>query len=80
LEVSGEHIMANAHPLKLYEHFFGADEALTDFAPGHLTWVATLIITGDNREEAWNRRCLVIEDIRDYFGLSVYSDPIPNCS
>jgi len=80
LEVSGEHIMANAHPLKLCEHFFGADEALTDFAPGHLTWVATLIITGDNREEAWNRRCLVIEDIRDYFGLSVYSDPIPNCS
>jgi len=80
LEVSGEHIMANVHPLKLYEHFFGADEALTDFAPGHLPWVATLIITGDSREEAWNRRCLVIEDIRDYFGLAVYSDPAPNCS
>lgn len=80
LEVSGEHIMANAHPLKLCEHFFGADEALTDFVPGRLPWVATLIITGDNREEAWNRRCLVIEDIRDYFGLSVCSDPIPNCS
>ena len=79
LEVSGEHIMANAHPLKLYKHFFGADEALTDFAPGHFPWVATLIITGDSREEAWNRRCRVIEDIRDYFGLSVYSDPIPNC-
>jgi len=80
LEVSGEHIMANAHPLKLCEHFFGADEALTDFAPGRLPWVATLIITGDSRVEAWNRRCLVIEDIRDYFGLSVCSDPIPNCS
>lgn len=80
LEVSGEHIMANAHPLKLYEHFFGADEALTDFAPGYFPWVAALIITGDSREEAWNRRCRVIEDIRDYFGLSVYSDPIPNCS
>jgi len=80
LEVSGEHIMASAHPLKLYEHFFGADEALTDFAPGYFPWVAALIITGDSREEAWNRRCRVIEDIRDYFGLSVYSDPIPNCS
>jgi pyrrolysine biosynthesis protein PylC len=80
LEVSGEHIMANAHPLKLCEHFFGADEALTDFAPGRLPWVATLIITGNSRVEAWNRRCLVIEDIRDYFGLSVCSDPIPNCS
>jgi len=80
LEVSGEHIMANARPLNYYEHFFGADEALTDFVPGHLPWVATLIITGDSREEAWKKRCLVIEDIRDYFGLLVYSDSIPNCS
>lgn len=80
LEVAGEHIMANARPLKFYEHFFGADEALTDFVPGHLPWVATLIITGDSRQEAWNKRCLVVEDIRDYFGLSIYSDPAPNCS
>ena len=80
LEVAGEHIMANARPLKFYEHFFGADEALTDFMPGHLPWVATLIITGDSREEAWNKRCLVVEDIRDYFGLSIYGDPAPNCS
>jgi len=80
LEVLGEHIMANAHPLKLLEQFFGADEALTDFAPGRSPWVATLIITGDSREEAWNKRCQVIEDIRDYFGLSVYSDPVPKCS
>jgi len=80
LEVAGEHIMANARPLKFYEHFFGADEALTDFMPGYLPWVATLIITGDSREEAWNKRCLVIEDIRDYFGLSIYGDPAPNCS
>jgi len=80
LEVAGEHIMANARPLNFYEHFFGADEALTDFVPGHSSWVATLIITADSREEAWRKRCLVIEDIRDYFGLSVYGDPTPNCS
>lgn len=80
LEVSGEHIMANAHPLKLCEHFFGADEALTDFVPGRLPWVATLIITGDSRAEAWNKRCQVIKNIRDYFGLSVYNDPVPNCN
>ena len=80
LEVAGEHIMANARPLNFYEHFFGADEALTDFVPGHSSWVATLIITADSREEAWHKRCLVIEDIRDYFGLSVYGDPTPNCS
>ncbi len=80
LEVWGEHIMANAHPLKLYEHFFGADEALTDFESGCSPWVATLIITGDSRAEAWNKRCQVIKNIRDYFGLTVYNDPVPNCN
>ena len=78
LEVLGEHIMANAHPLKHYEDFFGADEALTDFAPGCSSWVATLIITGDSREEAWDKRCQAIKDIRDHFELSLYVDPIPN--
>ena len=79
LEVSGEHIMAGAHPLKLFEHFFGADEALSDFAPGRSSWVATLIITANSREEAWNKRCQVIKDIRGYFGLSTYVDSAPKC-
>jgi len=74
LEVLGEHVMANAHPLKRYDDFFGADEAITDFAPGCSPWVATLITTGNNREEAWNKRCQVIRDIRDYFKLSLYVD------
>jgi len=74
LEVLGEHVMANAHPLKRYDDFFGADEAITDFAPGCSPWVATLITTGSNREEAWDKRCQVIRDIRDYFKLSLYID------
>jgi len=78
LEVLGEHIMADAHPLKRYEDFFGADEALTDFTPGCSSWVATLIITGDSREEAWDKRCQAIKDIRAHFELSLYVDPIPN--
>lgn len=77
LEVSGEHIMANAGPLRYYEKFFGADEVLTNFLPGHSSWVATLIITGDTREEAWARRCEVINDIKDFFNLSVCFDPTP---
>ena len=77
LEVAGEHIMSEAGPLRYYENFFGADEALTNFAPGRSLWVATLIITGNSREEAWARRCEVIKDIRDYFGLSVYHDSAP---
>jgi len=78
LEVLGEHIMANAGPLKLYKDFFGADEALTDFVPGRSEWIATLIITGNSREEAWRRHCEIIENIKDYFGLSVCIDPVPN--
>jgi len=74
LEILGEHVMANAHPLKRYDDFFGADEAITDFAPGCSPWVATLITTGNNREEAWGKRCQVIRDIRDYFKLSLYVD------
>jgi len=70
LEVLGEHIMANAGPLKVYEHFFGADEALTDFVPGCPEWVATLIITADTHKGVWDRRCKVIENIKDHFGLS----------
>ena len=77
LEVLGEHIMTEAGPLRYYEDFFGADEALTNFAPGCSSWVAILIITGDSREEAWGRRCEVIKDIGDFFGLSVYHDSAP---
>jgi len=77
LKILGEHIMSEAGPLRYYENFFGADEALTNFAPGRSSWVATLIITGNSREEAWARRCEVIKDIRDYFGLSVYHDSAP---
>jgi 3-methylornithine--L-lysine ligase len=47
LEVLGEHVMGSARPLTLVSGFFGAAEALTDFAPRALSWSATLIATGD---------------------------------
>lgn len=59
----GEHIVTTAGPLRQVTEFFGADEALTDYRPGRERWVATLIITGNNHEEAWQRRCRVIEEI-----------------
>ena len=34
LDVLGEHVMGGAGPLRLVPGFFGADEALTDYAPG----------------------------------------------
>ncbi|HHY29297.1 MAG TPA: 3-methylornithine--L-lysine ligase PylC, partial [Syntrophaceticus sp.] len=50
--------------LNYNQDFFGADEALTDYVSGSTSWVATLIITGDDRSQAWEKRCRVIENIR----------------
>jgi pyrrolysine biosynthesis protein PylC len=65
IEVLGEHIMADAGPLKRVDQFFGADVALTNFEGGKLPWVATLIMTGKDRREAWLKRRDVIKTIRD---------------
>jgi len=65
IEVLGEHIMADAGPLKRVDQFFGADVALTNFEEGKLPWAATLIMTGKDRREAWLKRCDVIKTIRD---------------
>ena len=77
LEVSGEHIMANAGPLQLCENFFGADEAITNYEPRCAEWVATLIVTAESRKNAWKKRCGVIEQIRASCSLSTYLDPSP---
>jgi pyrrolysine biosynthesis protein PylC len=74
LEVGGEHIMTSAGPLKIWRDFFGVDEAITSYEPGRNEWVATLIISGTDRQDAWNRRCQVIEEIRRRFGLEAYFD------
>ncbi len=42
VSVCGEHVMANARPLRQIDGFFGADVALTDRGRGD-EWVATLI-------------------------------------
>lgn len=77
LEVLGEHIIATAGPLQLRHDFFGADEALTNFAPGRKEWVATLINVAGSREEAWDKRCRVVEQLQKHFDLSVYIDREP---
>lgn len=52
LAVTGEHVMGSARPLALVPGFFGADEALTDYAPGRPGWAATLITRGASVGEA----------------------------
>jgi 3-methylornithine--L-lysine ligase len=77
LEVAGEHIMAEAGPLKIREGFFGADEAITDYRQGKPHWAATLIFTEKSPKDVWAKRCATIQDLKEYLGISVYEDPIP---
>jgi pyrrolysine biosynthesis protein PylC len=79
LEVAGEHIMSGVDPLHAVADFFGVNEAITNYSPGRDEWVATLITSGTDREDAWDRREEAIRDIRRSFDLSIYQDrgPMP---
>lgn len=77
LEVRGEHIISQAGPLELKRDFYGADEALTNFSGQAESWVATLIITGSTRKEAWEKRCQVIEKIIKAHNVIQYKDLTP---
>jgi len=77
LEVAGEHVLCRRAPLRVTADFYGADEAINRPPGGSADWVATLIVTGRDREEAWRRRCSAIEAIRRRHGLTDYADPEP---
>jgi len=78
LEVSGEHIMAQADALHVEDGFFGADRAITNFFSPDRPWVATLIVSGPNRDRAWEKRCRIIRAIMEGCELSLYEDSVPN--
>ncbi len=77
LVVTGEHAMASAGALHLVEDFFGADEAITSQTGNRTDWVATLIISAENRTTAWEKREAVIADIMRFFNLDTYRDHSP---
>ena len=68
LEVLGEHVMGGAGPLRPVPGFFGADEALTDYAPGRAEWAATLIVTA-RRREARERAAGVVAELARHEAL-----------
>jgi len=70
LEIAGEHIMSGTDALHVYPDFFGADEAITNYARDRQDWVATLIVVEENIEAAWEKRNSVIADIRKTFKLN----------
>ncbi len=74
LETLGEHIVSEAGPLSYRMGFFGADEALTDFAPDRTEWIATLILIEDSRENVIRKRGRVLESICETFGLAERHD------
>ena len=69
IEVGGEHMMSETGRLRIYEDFFGAEEAISNFSKDKEEWVATLIITGKDRDQAWIRRCKVIQNIMQQYGI-----------
>jgi pyrrolysine biosynthesis protein PylC len=70
LEVAGEHIMSGADALCLHHDFFGADEAITNYAPGRAEWVATLIFADATREAAIEKRHRMISELKNRFKLN----------
>jgi pyrrolysine biosynthesis protein PylC len=77
LRFSGERIMATGGALKLQRDFFGADEALTNFAAGLDKWVATLIFSGKNRHQAWEKRNRSITELKQSLGIKEVVDSQP---
>jgi pyrrolysine biosynthesis protein PylC len=77
LETGGEHLMTCGGPLHLEGNFFGADEAITDCAPGRSEWVATLIVTAADRPGAWRKRNRVIENMMTCLPVKRYRDLEP---
>ncbi|KNY27978.1 3-methylornithine--L-lysine ligase PylC [Pseudobacteroides cellulosolvens] len=77
LEVCGEHIMSCTVNLKLIKDFFGAHEALTDYDEGKTNWAATLIILGDDIDNALKNRSSTISSIMNKMGLTAYIDKTP---
>ena len=77
LKFCGERIMSDEGPLRMQKNFFGADEALTNFASGTERWVATLIFSGKNRRRAWEKRNCSITEITQQMGIQEVVDPQP---
>jgi pyrrolysine biosynthesis protein PylC len=78
IEVSGEHIMSVKDALHREQDFFGADEAITNYATGRENWVATLIVSDTDRQAVWEKRNSVITDIKKKFKIDKVLDPVPS--
>ena len=73
----GDDLFAASDPGKQVTDFFGADEAITNYAVDRTDWVATLIVNAADRSEAWQKRNCVIENIMAHYPVKHYLDLKP---
>ncbi len=74
ISIKGENIMKSCGPLHLETDFFGADEAITSFAPGLNKWVATLIVKGEARKEVIKKNNQILEGLALQYNLPLKQD------
>ena len=79
LKVQGEHVMADASDLRVKKDFLGADEAITNLAPGVDTShrVATLIVKSHDLTSATKKMEKVVGNIMREYHLTKHTDPSP---
>jgi len=77
LRISGEGIMTEGGALNSQNNFFGADEAISNYVPGKDQWAATLIFSGTNSHQAWEKRNHCIAEIVRQFQIKEVIDPQP---
>ena len=77
LKFAGEGIMSRGAPLRIRSDFFGADEAITNYAPNYDEWVATLIVCEKDHDAAKEKRNCVIADIQRHFNIEMFQDLSP---
>jgi hypothetical protein len=67
--------MSSARPLRLVEGFYGAEEALTDHAPGAPRWSATLIFSAATVREAQEQADECVSSLAALEQLQLAAEP-----
>lgn len=77
LEVSGEHVLAGAQGLKVYQDKFSADVLISNFENSPDDWVATVIFVEETEAHVWEVRNRAIRIIQRAFKAEKVLDPEP---
>lgn len=73
----GEGVFAKVDRPKIMTRMFHSDEMITDYEPDKGKWMATIVNTGRNEEEAWHKRLACLWEIMEQTGVTKYINPVP---